>query len=232
MLFDLKPSDVVGPLSDFQHTNLNDRDDVLKLVTSINEATDQKLPDRQLSIYFDRFWPDLEENLEKIRESQHQPTGGDGAIHRGPEQLMEEVLERVRTIDGRQRMFTTRVAQLSKKIDLLSDTVGAPSPRSASRLFVAMPPFGVGRLVSVSDDFVVVDLPNGRYRMSRGALRTRLRESRLEAEHDFDRMKKEARNRIAHGLSDDPISYENLLEPISESRPDETEDISDDEIGS
>lgn len=234
VLFDLKPSDVVGPLSDFQHTNLNDRDDVFKLVASINEASDQKISDRQLSTYFEKFWPDLVENLEKIREHQEQqPAGGDGAPQRDPEQLLEEVLERVRMMDSRQRMFSTRLARISKQFDHLADTLGLPPPPQPNvRRFVAMPPFGVGRVASASEDFLVVDLPDGRYKMPTGALRGRLRATRVEADQDYDRMKKEARNREVHGLPDEQFNYENVLEPIPVSRPNESEEISDDENGS
>lgn len=233
VLFDLKPSDVVGPLSDFQHTNLNDRDDVLKLVKSINESSDQKISDKQLSIYFEKFWPDLVESLDKIRESQkRRPVGADGATHRDPQQLMEEVLERVRAIDSGQRMFSTRMARLSKQIDLLIDTLGVPSPPPNIRRFVAIPPLGIGRLASVSDDFLVLDLPGGRYKMPRDALHSRLWRNRVEAEQDYERMKKEARNREVHGLPDEGLNYENVLEPIPVPRPNESEEISDDGNGS
>lgn len=122
VLFDLKPSDVVGPLSDFQHTDLNDRDDVLKLVRSIDEASEQKLNEKQLTGYFERFWGDLVTELGKIREAQSTlPVGDDGATPRKSDQVLEEVLERVRTIERYQRDLAQSIGDMETTVRVMGE---------------------------------------------------------------------------------------------------------------
>ena len=96
VLFDLKHSDVVGPLADFQHTILNDQNDVLKLVRDIAAVSEPANIQPVVPTLFEKFWPELDDKLASIRqESQNLPTDEDSALPRSPEELIEEVLERV-----------------------------------------------------------------------------------------------------------------------------------------
>lgn len=65
-LFRMKPSDVSGPLLQYQSTR-HDKDDIYKLMQSINlSCGEQSLDSERLSKIFDVWWPNLEENLDKI----------------------------------------------------------------------------------------------------------------------------------------------------------------------
>lgn len=65
-LFGIKNSDVKGPLTQFQAT-LYDKDDLKKLLFSINEAMlSRPLNESRLEVVFEKWWPDLEEQLEKL----------------------------------------------------------------------------------------------------------------------------------------------------------------------
>src|SRR5256885_2019151 len=62
LLGGLRPADVDGPLSDFQHTTF-DREDFFKLVKSINEVNTPKLEESRLKVTFDKFWQDLDDKV-------------------------------------------------------------------------------------------------------------------------------------------------------------------------
>lgn len=161
VLFDLKPSDVVGPLSDFQHTELNRQEDVLKLVKSINEASDQQLAEKQFNSYFEKFWPDLVAALDKIREDRSQlPIGDDGATPRRPDQLIEEVLERVRMIDRRDGHIINVLAGLDAQLSAIAGSLGINrhDPGSKVGQFVAIPDIGVGQVKGIRDGDLIIDL--------------------------------------------------------------------------
>lgn len=68
ILFDnLKPSDVSGPLVQFQHTSFN-KEDIWKLFKCINLVSHDanKLEETKLRIIFDKWWPDLENKIKSI----------------------------------------------------------------------------------------------------------------------------------------------------------------------
>ncbi|HGM9945910.1 TPA: toll/interleukin-1 receptor domain-containing protein [Providencia rettgeri] len=64
-LFNIKPSEVTGPILQFQHTNSNDRDDVLRLMQSINKQASFLSPER-LETAFEHWWPNLRDALSTI----------------------------------------------------------------------------------------------------------------------------------------------------------------------
>lgn len=67
ILFNLKPSDVVGPLTQFQATSVN-KIDFKRLLETINNASQDsnKLDSRILDQCFERSWSELEEKLKSI----------------------------------------------------------------------------------------------------------------------------------------------------------------------
>lgn len=67
-LFDIKRSEVDGPILQFQSTIFS-RDDMLKLVKTLNKACgDDKLTDERLEKAFGVWWPTLEEELNKLKD--------------------------------------------------------------------------------------------------------------------------------------------------------------------
>jgi predicted nucleotide-binding protein len=62
----IKPSDVTGPLAQFQVTRA-DKEDTYRLLRAINSALgDAALPEPKLQRSFERWWPDLEKHLHDI----------------------------------------------------------------------------------------------------------------------------------------------------------------------
>jgi hypothetical protein len=106
LLIDLKPVDLKGPLAQLQMTEPT-RDDVSKLLRSLNASDEPPLRGDILNVAIDKFWPDLEEQLRAARRS------AESQVHpepRDPQDLIEQILEISR---GLQRRIppTIKVAQ-------------------------------------------------------------------------------------------------------------------------
>src|SRR3989442_811264 len=75
-LFDLRPSEIQGPLTLFQAV-MNEEQDIFKLLSSINDRQEvaQRLEKTALQAAFDMWWPNLKENLASLqREEGHKPS--------------------------------------------------------------------------------------------------------------------------------------------------------------
>lgn len=98
-LLDVTPADVEPPLGQFQHTVFT-RDDVLKLVQTINKAVnacaERFLNDQNLVAVFDTFWPQLETRLNKIKNQAEARTAP-----RPDRELLKEALEILRSQEQR-----------------------------------------------------------------------------------------------------------------------------------
>jgi hypothetical protein len=96
-LFDLKRSDVQGPLLQFQST-IWDKDDVLKLLKSINNRSTEteKLKDDKLTRAFEVWWPQLEADLKAIEPVATENTDVHDKHKDKVPQILEELLELTR----------------------------------------------------------------------------------------------------------------------------------------
>ncbi len=93
-LFNVKRSEVTGPLVQFQST-VNEKEDIFKLITSINDAEEKSLPIDRLRTIFDVWWPKLEEALSKLPSDLEGHKKQSSDKKKEPE-ILEEVLELVR----------------------------------------------------------------------------------------------------------------------------------------
>jgi hypothetical protein len=94
ILFGIRLTDLVGPLTSFQAITFN-RDEVRQLLTTINNAAKEAaLGERSLDAAFDMWWRVLEKKIEDIL-SAAKPTS---RPQRSPTELLEEVVENTRTI--------------------------------------------------------------------------------------------------------------------------------------
>ena len=77
-LFDIKRSEVDGPILQFQST-IFEKEDLKKLVVTLNRACDKNgLADERLNKAFDVWYPTLEAELKKLREVEPVDPEGDG----------------------------------------------------------------------------------------------------------------------------------------------------------
>ncbi len=95
-LIDITPTDLTGPLSIFQATRFN-REDIFKLLTSINNnvnlAGGKSLTTENLKSLFKVFYPQLEEEINKILSSSKVDTK---EVIRTDRELLEEAVQLLR----------------------------------------------------------------------------------------------------------------------------------------
>ncbi|HEY0076821.1 MAG TPA: hypothetical protein VGB77_22245 [Abditibacteriaceae bacterium] len=96
-LFGVTPIDVKEPLSQFQHTRFNP-DDVQKLVFTLHAHLEEKAVKPEiLTGLFDKFWPDLEKNINLVLNSQVKSE----IVHRSDRDMLEESLAILRNMQSR-----------------------------------------------------------------------------------------------------------------------------------
>jgi hypothetical protein len=111
LLFDVKESEVTGPLSEFQMKHV-DRDGIFEMVLELNDllGTDG-LTDSALAKTFDRWWPDLETALAAIRDNAElEPKAP--LEPRTDASMLEEMLSLLRTVAST-RSSATQLAQVA-----------------------------------------------------------------------------------------------------------------------
>lgn len=102
-LFKIKPSEITGPILQFQHTRSDDKEDILKLLSSINKQGEFLTSERLISS-FEQWWPALSLELSKIVEPEietKEPVkaskGGSNAEIQNLSQIVESLLDISRT---------------------------------------------------------------------------------------------------------------------------------------
>jgi hypothetical protein len=98
VLLDLQPSQITGPLAQFQATVVTDREDMSRLIASLNETCPASLDAARLKRAFDRNWDDLSARVDAILQAPERPKTAPG---RTPDDMIAELLDRVRLIHGR-----------------------------------------------------------------------------------------------------------------------------------
>ncbi len=136
-LFDIKRSEVDGPILQFQST-IFDKEDLKKLVKTLNKACDKSglAPDR-LEKEFEVWHPTLETELNKLRvvppDSQNETGAGELKTPRAQE-ILEEILELSRinqklirdpagALGGHLEQITVLLHQLLERTDRSEDTL-------------------------------------------------------------------------------------------------------------
>jgi len=103
LLYNLQNTDVKGPLSHFQPTTIGNKEDMAKLVKTIYNSEDpdmkKKIPEDRIHNFFEKFWPDLEKELDEISKMDIVVNKG----RRDPQEIADETLEIVRGIDRKLR---------------------------------------------------------------------------------------------------------------------------------
>ncbi len=90
ILFGIQNTDLAGPLKQFQTTQF-EKEDIRKLVSLINGKLDEnKLTTVVLDSVFDKWWPDLEANVNHILENLGEP---DEEPVRSDRDMIQEILE-------------------------------------------------------------------------------------------------------------------------------------------
>ena len=116
LLIEMEPSDVSGPLALFQATK-SKKDDLLHLLKTLNKALDRSaVSEAQIETTFNLVWPKFKERLDSLPAD-----GPSGRPNRSPEDLLEELVGRVRSIsDGQSALL----AQLTESMDRVASRLG------------------------------------------------------------------------------------------------------------
>jgi len=93
-LYNLTPAEIEQPLAQFQHT-IFQKDDVKKLIKTINEEIEHPLAEKTLDAVFEKNWSDLESRLKLIPIPSKTESKKSG---RGDREILEEILELTRRL--------------------------------------------------------------------------------------------------------------------------------------
>lgn len=104
ILLDIEPSDIKGPLAQFQSTRVT-KDDMRKLLATLNRRLESPLADIQLDKLHNIMWDDFEKKIKSIVK----PSAATAPLHRSQNDLLVEVLERVRGLE--RKIFNSEVPQ-------------------------------------------------------------------------------------------------------------------------
>lgn len=157
-LFDMKASDVQGPLKQFQAVPY-EKVEIRKLLSNINDrqAADLRLEKGNLDDAFETYWPLLEKKLKEIPD---EPKGQGHQKPKSDQEILEELLAAVRLhgryLDAFQQMnaesarrmtseFASYIENLSARIDALGRSVESlhrPTPPAADLLATLSYPSG------------------------------------------------------------------------------------------
>jgi len=90
-LIDLKPTDLRGPLAQFQAVRATNKNEVWGLIKTLNEAQEKPLLEKLLGAAFEMWWPALAAQLQNLplEDSRVPP-------QRSERELLEEILDLIR----------------------------------------------------------------------------------------------------------------------------------------
>jgi hypothetical protein len=115
ILFGLEPTEVEYPLASFQLTKFS-KDDIYKLMKTINANAERGLEATQLERIFEKWWPELEVAINGILKEAPAASG----TSRQERDLLEETVQIVRIILG-------QTNQIAEVVNRWSYTSQAPS---------------------------------------------------------------------------------------------------------
>jgi hypothetical protein len=115
-LFDIKRSEVNGPMLQFQST-IFQKDDIKKLINTLNKACGEScIPDVRLAKTFEVWYPTLEDELNKLKdiqdESDETKIQKDAEVHTS--EILEEILDLSRNNQKLLRNPETKINELNE----------------------------------------------------------------------------------------------------------------------
>lgn len=151
MLFGIEPSDLQGPLLQFQATSFN-KEDFKKLIKTINSALGESALDSQvIESVFDKWWPDIEEKVKKVMMSE---SPKEEMLLRSDREILEEIPELSRVqVYGSPHRGLGEDSILLRPVDDLELTVRTANVLKADNIFY------IGDLIQ-RNEFELLQVPN------------------------------------------------------------------------
>lgn len=127
-LFDIKRSEVQGPILQFQST-IFEKDDIKKMVKTLNKASeDAGIPENKLDTYFEVWYPHLEKALNDLKnETAEDDESQESADVTPATVILEEILELTR---DNQKLIRNPNIQLSEDIESIKQGIKELSMRN------------------------------------------------------------------------------------------------------
>ncbi|MBZ5508390.1 MAG: toll/interleukin-1 receptor domain-containing protein [Acidobacteriia bacterium] len=116
-LFGLVPKQVEGPLALFQATEYS-KDDIRKLIHSINKVGLNAIASRELNDLFDQHWPRLEQSLDLLKQSDLPAAGGRVRYLKGRKDIYANAHQLLGLAEQRVRVLQFFVGQDLQKVTL------------------------------------------------------------------------------------------------------------------
>lgn len=128
-LFDIKRSEVKGPILQFQST-IFEQEDIKKMVKTLNKASgDSGISETRLDNYFDVWYPTLEKRLNELKSEIISINEDNKEQHNDhSSEMLEEILELSR---DNQKLLRTPDAKLYEDMSSLKDSLEQISIRNA-----------------------------------------------------------------------------------------------------
>jgi len=122
----VKPTEIVGPLTQFQFTTI-DKQEIFKLLTLINDKMAERKIDENLFLeIFEKWWPELSVRLSNIKTEKSVEMAGNTNSKRSQQELIEEILERVRELGKNPRKKKPSVEDYKSNLIVDGGTVYEP----------------------------------------------------------------------------------------------------------
>lgn len=163
-LLDISFSEIGEPLSQFQAKRTNKKD-TFELLKSVGSVFPKPLDEISLSKRFEALWPELENELKDIPEDQ----GGEHEAPRPVQDVLEELVETVRSVDRRVGNLDTRLTLFESEPEPYQG-IGESSKRRSwwdmvvshmreSRNMPAAAVFGEAMVTHVSENTLALTFP-------------------------------------------------------------------------
>lgn len=101
LLADIDSTDITGPLTQFNHTKMLDKIDMLRLLVTINDAldSDQRVRADSLNKLFEMLWESLLTDFEKVKEINSVAAPMETSTPRDSDDIARETLRILRRLD-------------------------------------------------------------------------------------------------------------------------------------
>ncbi len=114
IIYDMMPSEISSPLSQFQARNV-DKEGIFKLIKTINNALDKNsIKEEELEEIFNVWWPQLESKINNCP-----PYEGIKIKERTPDDILKELVDNTREQLRREELRLEKNKRLDEKIDFL-----------------------------------------------------------------------------------------------------------------
>lgn len=157
ILFGVKKTEITGPLSTFQMTDFS-KEDFFKLIQSINTSLDEPVEEKNIEAIFNAFFTELENKVNTILEEDNLTANKSKKSTRADRDILEEILLLVRRQE--RRIVSLEADRMTENImpfgikEVLSNDYKKGETVYSEK-------FGLGKVINVKPDFLMIEFERG-----------------------------------------------------------------------